>query len=142
MSTFYATDVQGPVTLALLGVVLAGLYFVVLAVVAFSAPEKAERFLLGFAGTPCAHFLEMALRLAIGVAFVIRSPLMMFPEAFKLFGWVLVVTTACLLVVPWRWHRQFAQRVVPQALRRLRLVAMGSLALGALVLASAVWPAR
>lgn len=128
--------------LALLGVVLTGAYFVGLAVVAFAAPEKAGRFLLGFAGTPFAHFLEMALRLAVGAAFVIRAPLMLFPEAFKLFGWVLVVTTACLLAVPWRWHRRFAQRVVPQALRRLRLVAMVSLALGALVLVAAVWPAR
>ncbi len=128
--------------LSLIGVLLTGLYFVGLAVVAFAAPDKAGRFLLSFAGTPFAHFLEMSLRLAMGAAFVIRAPLMMFPEAFKLFGWVLVVTTVCLLAVPWRWHRRFAQRVVPQALRRLRLVAVVSLALGALVLVSAVWPGR
>ncbi len=128
--------------LALLGVLLTGLYFLGLAVMVFAAPDRAGRFLLSFAGTPFAHFLEMALRLAVGAAFVIRAPLMMFPEAFNLFGWVLVVTTACLLAVPWRWHRRFAQRVVPQAIRRLRLVATVSLALGPLVLASAAWPGR
>lgn len=128
--------------LALVGVLLTGFYFVGLGVIAFSAPDRAGRFLLRFAETPFAHFLEMFLRLAMGAAFVIRAPLMLFPDAFKLFGWLLVVTTACLLVVPWRWHRRFAQRVVPQALRWLRLVAMVALTLGALVLFSAAWPGR
>lgn len=129
-------------TLSLVGVLLTGLYFLALAVVAFAAPDRAGRFLLSFAGTPFAHFLELALRLAIGAAFVIRAPLMMFPEAFNLFGWALVVTTACLLAVPWRWHRRFAERVVPPALRWLKLVALVSLVLGALVLVSAASPGR
>lgn len=129
-------------TLALFGVLLAGLYFLGLAVVAFVAPERAARFLLGFAVTPFAHFMEMTLRLAVGAAFVIRAPLMLLPEAFELFGWILLVTTACLLAVPWRWHRRFAQRVVPRALRRLGTVAVFSLALGAFVLVSAAWPGR
>lgn len=129
-------------TLALIGVLLTGLYFLGLAVVALAAPDRAGRFLLGFAGTPFAHVLEMALRIALGAAFVIRAPLMMLPEAFNLFGWVLVVTSACLLAVPWRWHRRFAECVVPQALRWLRLIAMVSLALGVLVLFSAAWPGQ
>jgi hypothetical protein len=128
--------------LALLGVLMTGVFLIGLAAASFVVPDKAGRFLLSFAGTPFAHFLEMALRLAIGAAFVIRSPFMRFPEAFNFFGWVLIVTTAGLVVLPWRWHRRFAQRVVPPAIRRLEPIGIASLALGALVLTSAISPGQ
>lgn len=105
-------------TLALLGVLLTGCYFIGLAMVAFAAPEKVARFLESSAGSVSTHFLEMGLRLAIGAAFVIRAPQMMVSGAFHLFGWGLILTTVCLLAVPWRWHRRFALRVVPQAIRK------------------------
>jgi hypothetical protein len=77
-------------------------------------------------------------RLCIGWAFVIRAPQMLFTDAFSLFGWVLVATTAALLVVPWRWHQRFAQQAVPRAMRHLGLVAAASLACGAIVLTAAL----
>ena len=40
---------------------LAGLYLIALAAVALLAPSRARRFLLGFAGSPGAHYLELAL---------------------------------------------------------------------------------
>jgi hypothetical protein len=63
---------------------------------------------------------------------------MRFGGAFALFGWTLLLTTAGLAVVPWHWHRAFAQRAVPHATRRLSLVAVGSLVLGGLVLSAAL----
>jgi uncharacterized protein YjeT (DUF2065 family) len=59
---------------------------------------------------------------------------MRFGEAFVLAGWLLVVTTAGLALVPWRWHRAFAQRVVPHATRHLRWLGLASLLLAVLVL--------
>lgn len=123
--------------LSLLGVSLAGLYFLGLGVACLVAPTKAQGFLLGFAGTAPAHYLELALRLAVGGAFVLRAPWMMFSQTFAVFGWVLIVTSACLLALPWRWHQRFARWAVPQALRQLPLVAVASLGWGALVLVSA-----
>lgn len=126
--------------LALLGVLLAGLYLLGLALLSFIAPALAQRFLLGFAGSAATHGLELALRIVAGGAFVIRAPLMMFPEAFSLFGWGLILTSACLLALPWRWHQRFAQRAVPLALRGLGAVAMVSLAMGGFVIGSALGP--
>jgi hypothetical protein len=122
--------------LALVGVCLAGLYFVCLAAVSFMAPARAKGFLLGFAGTASAHYFELALRIAVGAAFVVRAPLMLFPQTFSLFGWALILTSAGLLALPWRWHQRFAQQVVPHALRQLDLIAVVSLGLGAFVLVS------
>jgi len=51
---------------------------------------------------------------------------------------VLVVTSAALLLVPWQWHRRFAGRAVPQALRFLPLIGICSLLLGGLVLVAAL----
>jgi uncharacterized protein YjeT (DUF2065 family) len=47
---------------------------------------------------------------------------------------VLLVTTAGLLIVPWRWHHRFAQRVVPLFTRYIALIGLVSLAIGGLIL--------
>lgn len=120
--------------MALAVVAAAGLFFVVLGGASLMAPSRAGRFLLGFAASPTRHYTELALRFLVGGALVASSPRMLFPGALNLFGWVLLVTTAGLLLVPWRWHRHFAARAVPKALRFLPLIGACSVALGGLVL--------
>lgn len=115
-------------------VAVTGLFFVSLGAVSLVAPAHAGRFLLGFAGSPARHYVELAVRLLIGGAFLLAAPLALWPGAFSLFGWVLLATTAGLLLVPWRWHYRFARRTVPEALRFLPLVGISSVALGGLVL--------
>lgn len=120
--------------LAAAGVLSTGLYLVGLAAVALVAPARATRFLRGFATSALTHYVELALRLIAGGAMVIHAPNMRYPDAFALFGWILIITTAALLAVPWRWHHRFARWAVPQALPHLRLVAAASFLLGGLVL--------
>ena len=123
-------------------VLLTGLYLIGLAAVSLFAPARATRFLGGFATSALTHYIEMALRLAAGAAMVIHAPQMRFSDAFALVGWVLIITTAALLAVPWRWHHRFAQWAVPQALPHLRLVAAASLLFGGLVVGSVLLGAR
>lgn len=122
--------------LALGVVVLAGLYLVALGLAALIAPARARRFLLGFASTLRLHLVEMGLRMLVGAALVVAAPRMLFPGAFELVGWVLLVSSACLLLVPWRWHRYFAERTVPGAVRYVGLIGLASLAMGGGVLAA------
>lgn len=119
-------------------VMLTGLYFVALAALALLAPARVTRFLTGFAATAARHYLELLLRLAVGVGFVLAAPRMRYADAFTLFGWVLVGTTVCLFVVPWSWHHRFAHSAVPIALRHLRWLAVASLLMGGVVLASLI----
>jgi hypothetical protein len=119
-------------------VVLAGLYFIALAAVSLLTPARANRFLLGFAGSPSAHYAELLLRFLVGGALVLHAPRMLFSGAFHLFGWVLVVTTASLLLVPWQWHHRFAQRAVPRATRYITLIGVASLAIGGLILVAVI----
>jgi len=123
-------------TLALALVVLAGLYLLGLAATGLLSPLKAKAFLSSMASSALAHYVELVVRSALGVAFILYAPHMRFAGVFLLFGWVLIVTTVCLLAVPWQWHRRFASWSVPQATRHMPLLALGSLACGAFVLMS------
>lgn len=123
------------VEVAALTVVLAtGLFFIALGGSALVAAPRARTFLLGFAGSPAKHYSELAIRLLVGGAFVLSSSLLPLAAGFRLFGWVVLGTTAVLLLLPWRWHHRFACHAVPQALRFLPLLGACSLALGVVVL--------
>ncbi len=124
--------------IAAAGVVLVGLYLVGLGIAGFVDPARASRFLLGFAGSAPAHYLELVLRLAAGASFLVHAPRMLFPGAFLVFGGLLVVTSLGLGLVPWRWHRRFAERTVPRALGHLPWIAAASIALGGFVLVAIV----
>jgi hypothetical protein len=124
--------------LALAVVMLAGLYFIALAAVSLFMPAQANRFLLGFAGSPSKHYAEMILRFVVGAALVLQAPRMYLSGAFNLFGWALIITTAFILVLPWRWHHRFAQQVVPLATRYITLVGLVSFVLGGSILMAVV----
>jgi hypothetical protein len=119
--------------LAFGAVFLAGFFLASLGLLALAAPAHACRFLLGFAASPLLHYGESAIRGVVGAGFLLHAPTMRFPLLFTTVGWVLLLTTAGLLLVPWRWHRRFAERSVPAALRYLPFIGIASLLLGGLV---------
>ncbi len=119
-------------------VILAGLYFIALAGVSLFIPAQANRFLLGFAGSLQKHFSELFLRFLAGGALVIHAPQMYLSGVFSLFGWVLLLTTAALLMIPWKWHRRFAQFAVPKATQYIKLIGLVSLTLGGFILAAII----
>ena len=121
-------------TLALIVVLLAALYLVGLGVVSLVAPDRAAKFLLGFAGSASLHYIELMIRIAVGGAFLLRAPYVSFSETFAIFGWILIITTTCLFAIPWRWHHRFAQMTVPRVVRNLRLIAVVTLTMGSFVL--------
>lgn len=114
-------------------VVLSGAWLVFLAILSMRAPQKAARLLSGFASSARAHYLEQALRLIAGAGFLGFAEHMAFADAFRVFGWVLLITSALLLLVPWQWHNRFAQWVVPFAARHLKLYGLAAAALAAAI---------
>lgn len=118
-------------------VIAAGVFLVTLGAASLLTPSKASEFLLGFAGSPSKHYAELAVRFLVGGAFLLHAPQMLYPHVFSVAGWILLATTAGLLLIPWRWHRRFAQRAVPEALRFLPLLGISSAILGGLVLVAA-----
>ena len=120
-------------------VIIFGLFLVGLAVLVFVKPMQAERFLNLFASNARAHYIEQLLRLLVGGALVNYQSSMWLPAVFLIFGWVLVITAAGLLCIPWRWHHQFAKWAIPLAVQNLRWYGAGAFALGVFILFSASW---
>ncbi len=121
-------------------VLAAAAYLVVLGGSAVFRPELAERFLGGHATTRTLHFLEIALRIVAGAAFVMSAPRLALGDAVAALGWVLVGTSLVLALVPWRLHQRFAAWSVPQALQYLPLIGVASLAGGLGLIAAVVLP--
>ena len=115
-------------------VVLFGLSLITFTGVAFATPARAERFLMAFASSARAHYVEQVFRIFIGAALVVLSSTMWQPEMFWLFGWAIVVSSAALICVPWQWHDRLGERLRPMLVRRLKLYAVGAFALGVLLL--------
>ncbi len=114
----------------------AGVYLFTLGLASIIRPAETQRFLMSFASTARAHFLELFTRLVFGAAFVALAPAMTFPTVWAAFGWVLIATTLLLFVVPWRWHQRFASWSVPLATKRMTLFAIGPVLGGVAILYS------
>jgi hypothetical protein len=119
-------------------VIAAGLSLIGLAAVSLARPSLARRFLLGFAMTAAAHYIEMAGRMVVGVALVVASPRMLFSQLFFWFGVALVASSVVLLCLPWKWHRSMGERVLPRLVGLLGLVSSVSLLIGGLLVAATV----
>lgn len=115
-------------------VALFGLFLIGLGGLCVVRRPAAERFLSGFASSAKTHFTEHLIRLVVGIGFVLHSPSMWYPTVFNVFGWILIVSSAVLLVLPWKWHREYARRTVPQVLKLIYLFAVGAFALGIFVM--------
>jgi len=110
-------------------------YLIALGATSLLAPVKAGSFLLGFAGSAIKHYLELIVRLVVGGSILVQAPYLILSDVFTLFGWILIGTTACLIFIPWKWHRRFAEKAVPIAVRYLPIVGLASFALGSGLLA-------
>jgi len=115
-------------------VVLFGLGLIGFAVLIVVKRQFAEKFLKQFASSAQAHYTEQFLRMLAGSAILIFSSSMWYSELFRIFGWVMVVTTFGLLLMPWQWHHRFAEKVIPTVIRFISIYGVASFALGAFVL--------
>ncbi len=115
-------------------VVALGTCLIAFAVIVIVKPLLAGHFLKRFASSALAHYSEQTLRLIAGVAIVIFSSSMWYPDLFKSFGWLIIITAVGLFLIPWKWHHRFGEWAIPMAIRHLRLFALSAFALGTFIL--------
>ena len=109
------------------------IYFLLLGAIALVRPQSARAFLLGFADTSLKHYAELVARLIVGGAMLLVARDSAYPTALAAFGWILVISTAFMALMPWRLHHRFAQSAVPRVLRYLPLIGVSSLTMGGLL---------
>jgi len=112
------------------------IFLIGLAIVIVIKPQRAEQFISSYASSARAHYTEQIARLIVGVAFVVLAPYMRYSNLFNLFGWILIVTTIGLLLIPWQWHHKFGEWVIPLTLRYMKFYALGAFILGVLIIYS------
>ncbi len=120
-------------TLASIAVLLTGFYFIFLGVLSLASPARGVRFLHGFATSAKLHYLELFVRLLIGGALLVHGPSLWLSSVFIGFGWLLLITTVGLLLIPWQWHARIAHQSVTRAVRYLPLIAVASLGIGGFI---------
>ncbi len=119
-------------------VMASGIWLIGLAASMVVIPARTAAFLASFASSARAHYTEQVLRLIAGGAIVIFAAETRFPDLFRIFGWLVVLTAAGLLLMPWQWHHRFGKWAIPLAVGYLKLYAFGAFALGAFILYSAL----
>lgn len=123
------------IEMAALVLILAfGVFLLALAGLLVFSEERGKRFLLGFATSAFTHYLEISLRIIVGAALVVWATKMLFSPVFLVFGWMLIGTSAVLAVIPWRWHKRFADLSVPPVLKYPKLLAIVAAAMGSFIL--------
>ena len=125
------------VQVAIAVVFATGLFLAGLGVAALLQPQLARNLLGGFAGSAFKHYVELAVRAVVGIAFITAAQRLPGPVLFQVAGWVLLATTVVLAALPWQQHRRFARWSVPKAMAYLPVIGIASLVLGGAVLASA-----
>jgi hypothetical protein len=112
-------------------------FLILLGLACLWLPAHATKFLQGFATTARLHYIELLIRVIAGAAFLVHGPSSRFPTMFDTVAWVLLATTAIMLVVPWRQHRKFAIHAVSIAARFIRHLGAIAVAMGAALLFAA-----
>ena len=56
------------------------------------------------------NYAEITSRLIPAIALIIYADLSKYPEAFKIFGWIMLITSLGLYVVPRRIHHKFSMK--------------------------------
>lgn len=103
-----ACQSNGMQALALIVLMAAGAWLVAVALVMAMRPDACLQLLGRMASSHRINLIEQGLRLAGGLAMLVRASASKVPLAFEAIGWIVVVSSLVLMVLPLRWHAAYA----------------------------------
>lgn len=106
-------------TVALVLVSAAGLWLVGVALLMAFLPRYSLQLCMKMttaleASSKRVQFIEQPLRVLAGVALVVRAPASKLPLAFEIFGWMLIVSSVIVMLLPIRWHGKYGAMIFPR----------------------------
>ena len=107
-------------------------FLLILGALVFIRPAVVNRFFEGFVTSARINFLEAALRLIAGLAFVAVSPETKFPVVFFWIGALLAITAIPMMFLH-RFNKSRAEWAIPFAKRILPLMGVVAIAVGVLI---------
>ena len=91
-------------------VILFGTFIIFIGFVMLINPNKTRNILRKAGSTNFINYSEITVRLIPAIALILCSDVSKFPIAFKIFGWIMLITSLILYVVPRKLHHQFSMR--------------------------------
>jgi uncharacterized membrane protein YfcA len=91
-------------------VIVFGVFIILVGFLMLFNPNKARTILRKAGSTNLINYTEITLRLIPAVALIIYSEASKIPEAFKLFGWIMLITSLILYVIPRKAHHRFSMK--------------------------------
>jgi len=89
-------------------VLLFGAFIIFVGFIMLFAPKKARATLRKAGSTNFINYMEITIRMIPEVALILYADFCKFPEAFKIFGWFMLITSLILYIVPRKTHHNFS----------------------------------
>ena len=102
------TDKMMITTISKWTVLLFGAFIIFVGFIMLFAPKKARATLRKAGSTNFINYMEITIRLIPAVALIAYADFCKFPEAFKVFGWFMLITSLILYIVPRKTHHNFS----------------------------------
>lgn len=90
--------------------ILFGVFIIFIGVVMLVKPNQARNTLRKAGSTNFINYAEITFRLIPAIALLVYSEYSKFPEAFDIFGWIMLITSLILYVVPRKIHHKFSMK--------------------------------
>lgn len=91
-------------------VIFFGLFIIFVGFIMLFYPKKARSTLRKAGSTNFINYAEITLRLIPAIALIVYSETSKYQDAFKYFGWIMVITSLVLYFVPRKLHHNFSMK--------------------------------
>lgn len=91
-------------------VILFGIFFISVALLMFFRPKIARATLRKAGSTNFINYAEITLRMIPAIGLILVADHSKFPELFKIFGWLMLLTSFVLYFIPRKLHHNFSNK--------------------------------
>jgi uncharacterized membrane protein YfcA len=120
--------------------VLFGVFIIFVGLLMLFAPKKARAILRKAGSNNFINYAEITVRLIPAAAMILYSDFSKLPIAFKIFGWIMVITSLILYLIPRKTHHNFSMKSA-DILKPIyfQLISPFAMLFGALILYNVNW---
>lgn len=91
-------------------ILIFGIFIIFMGFVMLFNPNKARNTLRKAGSTNFINYSEITIRLIPAIALILYADFSKFPESFKIFGWIMLITSIVLYAVPRKIHHKFSMK--------------------------------
>ncbi len=85
-----------------------GIFIILIGFLMLFNPKKARIILRKAGSTNFINYSEITIRLIPAIALILHADFAKYPEGFKILGWIMVITSFILFVIPKKTHHKFS----------------------------------